>query len=79
MTTSFSKLLYTFEGTKNMEAVLGTVPVKVTAEMNDKLIAPFSEMEIKEAILRCFRLRHQGRMASQHISSNVIRSSTGRR
>jgi hypothetical protein len=54
MTTSFSKLLYTFEGTKNMEAVLGTVPVKVTAEMNDKLIAPFSEMEIKEAILRCF-------------------------
>jgi uncharacterized protein YjdB len=30
MTTSFYKQLYTSEGTEDMEAVLGTVPVKVT-------------------------------------------------
>jgi hypothetical protein len=33
-----------------MEVVLDTVPVKVTFEMNDKLLTPFTGLEIKEAL-----------------------------
>jgi hypothetical protein len=47
MTTRFYKDLYRSEGTQNMEAVLGTVPIKVTREMNDDLLKPFVEKEVK--------------------------------
>jgi hypothetical protein len=40
LTADFLKNLYTSEGTKNMEAVLDTVPTKVSSVMNDKP-APF--------------------------------------
>jgi hypothetical protein len=43
MTTNFYTNLYRSEGTSNMESVLSTVPVKVTAEMNDGLLKPFEE------------------------------------
>jgi len=41
LTSSFYKNLYTSEGTIDMESVLNVVPVKVTPEMNDQLLAPF--------------------------------------
>jgi hypothetical protein len=47
MSTRFYKDLYRSEGTQNMEAVLGTVPIKVTPEMNDDLLKPFVEKEVK--------------------------------
>jgi hypothetical protein len=37
-----------------MEAVLATVPVKVTAHMNDRLLKQFEEKEIKEALFQMF-------------------------
>ena len=47
--SSFYKELYTSEGTEDMASVLNTVPTKVTPEMNDQLLAPFTEKEVKEA------------------------------
>ena len=41
LTSSFYRNLYTSEGTIDMESVLNVVPVKVTPEMNDQLLAPF--------------------------------------
>jgi hypothetical protein len=54
MTTRSYKDLYRSEGTQNMEAVLGTVPIKVTPEMNDGLLKPFVEKEVKEALFQMF-------------------------
>jgi len=34
----------------HMDVVLGTVPVKVMPEMNDKLLMPFMGLEVKEAL-----------------------------
>jgi hypothetical protein len=47
MTSYFYKPLYTSEGTSGMENVLRTVPTKVTREMNDKLLLPYGEAEVK--------------------------------
>ena len=41
--SSFYKELYTSEGTEDMASVLNTVPTKVTPDMNDQLLAPFTE------------------------------------
>jgi len=49
-TASYSTPLHTSEGTSNMDAVLNTVPTKVTAAMNSSLLAAFSEKEVKEAL-----------------------------
>lgn len=54
MTAAFYKQLYQSEGTDNMEAVLETVPVKVTSDMNDMLLARFKESELKEALFQMF-------------------------
>ena len=43
-----------------MEAVLNKVPVKVTAEMNDHLFAPFSEQEVKVALFQMFPTKAPG-------------------
>ena len=59
-TTEFYKNLYSSEGTSNMEAVLNTVPVKVTAEMNHVLIKPFMEKEVKEALFQMFPTKAPG-------------------
>lgn len=37
-----------------MEAVLNTVPIKVTPEMNELLLAPFEGKEVKEALFQMF-------------------------
>lgn len=54
LTTVFYKSLYTSEGVENMDAVFGTVPVRVTAEMNSKLRAAVTEAEVKEACFQMF-------------------------
>jgi hypothetical protein len=43
-----------------MEAVLDTVPVKVSPEMNAKLIAPYIEAEVKEALFQMFPTNSPG-------------------
>jgi hypothetical protein len=60
MSTRFYKDLYRSEGTQNMEAVLGTVPIKVTPEMNDDLLKPFVEKEVKEALFQIFPTKALG-------------------
>jgi hypothetical protein len=47
MTSDFYKALYTSEGTSSMEHVLRIVPTKVTREMNNKLLLPFGEADVK--------------------------------
>ena len=37
-----------------MDGVLSTVPTKVTLEMNRKLLDPYNEGEIKEALFQMF-------------------------
>jgi hypothetical protein len=60
ITTEFYKTLYTSDSTENMEAVLDTVPVKVSPEMNAKLIAPYTEAEVKEALFQMFPIKSPG-------------------
>jgi hypothetical protein len=43
-----------------MEAILGTVPVKVMLEMNDKLLMPFTGLEVKEALFQMFPTKAPG-------------------
>jgi hypothetical protein len=54
MTTDFFRNLYTSEGTRNLDAVLDTVLVKVTTDMNTSLMVPFSEKEVKEVLFQMF-------------------------
>lgn len=60
LTVSFYKALYCSEGTENMETVLNTVPRKVTETMNQLLLAPFSELEVKEALFQMFPTKAPG-------------------
>jgi len=53
-----------------MEAVLGTIPVKVTSEMNNKLLMPFTDLEVKEALSQMFPTKAPDRMASWLIFSS---------
>ena len=50
MATYFYRTLYTSEGTVNMNLVLDMVPAKVTAAMNESLVASFDKDEIKRAL-----------------------------
>ena len=43
-----------------MAEVLDTVPSKVTADMNRKLIAPIEEKEVKEALFQMFPTKAPG-------------------
>ena len=43
-----------------MEAVLDTVPTKVTPEMNERLLAPFIAEEVKEALFQMFPTKAPG-------------------
>ena len=52
--SQFYENLYTSQGTEDMDRVLSRVPLKVTAEMNSKLLEPFSEGEVKEALFQMF-------------------------
>jgi hypothetical protein len=60
VTTRFYKNLYRSEGTSDMEAVLNTVLVKVTPEMNVGLLRPFEEKEVKEALFQMFPTKALG-------------------
>lgn len=44
--------LYTSEGVHDMEEVLNTVLVKVTAQMNEQLNAPYTAEEVKTALFQ---------------------------
>jgi len=57
---SFYRELYTSEGTSNMDAMLNTIPTKVTAAMNSSLLAAFSEKEVKEALFQMFPTKSPG-------------------
>jgi len=43
-----------------MASVLNTVPTKVTPNMNDQLLAPFTEKEVKEALFQMFPTKAPG-------------------
>ena len=58
--TSFYKELYRSEGTENMGAVLDTVPIEVTAEMNSQLLALLDEGEVKTALFQMFPTKAPG-------------------
>ena len=60
LTANFYKQLYTSEGTENMVEVLNTVPTKVTSVMNDDLLKPFKEVEVKEALFQMFPTKVPG-------------------
>lgn len=60
MTTDLYKHLYTTEGTTNMAEVLNHVPMKVTPEMNSKLTASYTEVEVKEALFQMFPTKAPG-------------------
>jgi hypothetical protein len=60
MTTEFFRNLYTSEDTCNMEVVLDSVPVKVLAEMNERLMVPFIEKEVNEALFQMFPTKALG-------------------
>ena len=58
-----------------MNLVLDTVPAKVTAAMNESLVAPFDKDEIKRALFQMFPTKAPGLTVCQHISYSVIGSS----
>ena len=60
MVHDFYKSLYTSEGVSNMETVLNCVPTKVSAEMNDLLVAPYREDEVKTALFQMFPTKAPG-------------------
>jgi hypothetical protein len=67
MATDFYKTLYRSEGTTDMDRVLNTVPVKVTAAMNEGLLAPFEKDEVKIALFP--NVSDQGAWARWHAST----------
>jgi hypothetical protein len=60
ITTEFYKVLYTSEGVENMEAVLGMILIRVTSEMNAKLLEMVTEVEVKEACFQMFPTKAPG-------------------
>ena len=52
MTREFYANLFTSEGTYGMDAVLNTVPTRVTNDMNADLIKPYTEEEVKTALFQ---------------------------
>jgi len=72
LATEFYKTLYQSEGTHDMERVLDTVPIKVTAGMNEGLLAPFEKEEVKTALFQMFPTKAPGRMACLRTFSSVI-------
>ena len=50
MVSDFYKSLYTSEGVNKMDQVLSKVPAKVTQQMNDILLAPYTNEEVKTTL-----------------------------
>jgi hypothetical protein len=60
MAREFYKNLYSTEGTSGMDEVLNAVPVTVTQEMNERLIQPFDDTEVKQALFQMYPLKAPG-------------------
>jgi hypothetical protein len=60
MTKSFYQKLYETDGTSNMDAMLNTVPCKVTDDMNAKLLTIYTEKEVKTARFQMFPTKAPG-------------------
>ena len=60
MVNSFYVNLYTSEGVHDMERVIGTVPRKVTDDMNAQLNAPYSQQEVKDPLFHMFPMKSPG-------------------
>ena len=60
MVTEFYKNLYTTEGVSGVEAVLASVPVKVTDHMNAHLLAPYTNEEVKTTLFQMFPMKAPG-------------------
>ena len=56
----FYKNLYTSKGVEGVDDVLQHVPSKVIGAMNDSLMAPYKEEEVKKALFQMFPLKAQG-------------------
>jgi hypothetical protein len=54
MANDFYKDLYTSEGVQGMEEVLHSVPVKVSAEMNTMLDAPYDIKEVNSSLFEMY-------------------------
>ena len=60
LTTDFYRELYTSGGVQDMDQVLDTVPTKVTPEMNAVLNAPYTQLEVKQALFQMFPIKAPG-------------------
>jgi len=58
--TNFYSNLFASEGTDNMEEVLSTVLVKVTADMNMILLDRYKEGEVRDALFQMFPTKAPG-------------------
>lgn len=56
----YYKNVYNSEGVQGMEEVLQHVPVKVTTTMNEQLLAPYTKMEVRNALLQMFPMKATG-------------------
>jgi hypothetical protein len=60
LTLGFYKDLYQSEGTEDMDSLIGTVPRKVSEEMNAMLEAPLSREEVRVALFQMFPTKAPG-------------------
>ena len=77
--TNFYSNLFASEGMHNMEEVLSTVLVMVTADMNKILLDPYKEGEVKDALLQMFPTRHRVPMVSRRTFFSDIGSFVGKK
>ena len=56
----FYKTLYTSEGVEGLDEIIQHVPSKVTIAMNDTLLAPYKEDEVKKALFQMFPTKAPG-------------------
>jgi hypothetical protein len=54
--------MYTSEAISGVEEVLALVLVSVTRAMNERLIAPFDDGEVKSVLFQMFLLKAPGRI-----------------
>jgi hypothetical protein len=62
-----------------MEEVISIIPCKVSAQMNDKLLDPIVEREVKSALFQMFPTKALVPMVSRRISFELIGTFVGRR
>ena len=60
LTCSIYENLYRFEGVEQMEEVLNVVPSKFTSQMNEDMLKPFDEQEVKAALFQMFQRKAPG-------------------